>query len=103
MIINYYIYIYVLEITNTIYWLSPLLYSIYWLLHVSAAVCHHQGASWVRLSYLKYRSIGWYIICVFTWPVCGFVVVPYGTTTIRQTGHITTHYMIHHLFELHFK
>jgi hypothetical protein len=23
----------------------PLLYSIYWLLHVSAVACHHQGAS----------------------------------------------------------
>jgi hypothetical protein len=33
----------------------PFLYSIYWLLHVSAVVCHHQGASWIHLSYLKYR------------------------------------------------
>jgi hypothetical protein len=33
----------------------PLLYSIHRLLHVSAVVCHHQGASWIRLSYLKCR------------------------------------------------
>jgi hypothetical protein len=32
-----------------------LLYSIYRLLHVSAVVCHHQGASWIHLSYLKCR------------------------------------------------
>jgi hypothetical protein len=34
-----------LKITNTVYWFEPLLYSIYWLLHVSAVACHHQGAS----------------------------------------------------------
>jgi hypothetical protein len=63
--------IFVVEVTNTMHWFVPLLYSIYWLLHVSAVVCYHQGASWIRLSYLKYRSNGWYIIeCVVTWPVC---------------------------------
>jgi hypothetical protein len=40
------------------HWIIPLLYSIYRLLHVSAVVCHHQGASWIRLSYLKCRSAG---------------------------------------------
>jgi hypothetical protein len=35
----------VVEITNTMHWFVPLLYSIYWLLHVSAVACHHQGAS----------------------------------------------------------
>jgi hypothetical protein len=39
----------------------PLLYSIYRLLHVSAVVCHHQGASWIHLSYLKCRSNRLYI------------------------------------------
>jgi hypothetical protein len=33
------------EIINTMHRFAPLLYSIYWLLHVSAGVCHHQGAS----------------------------------------------------------
>jgi hypothetical protein len=28
---------------------APLLYPICRLLHVSAVVCHHQGASWIRL------------------------------------------------------
>jgi hypothetical protein len=46
----------VVEIINTIHWFVPLLYSMYWLLHVSAVACHHQGASCVRLSCLKYRS-----------------------------------------------
>jgi hypothetical protein len=53
----------VVEITNIKHWFLPLLYSIYWLLHVSAVVCHHQGASWIRLSYLKYR-------CLVIWAVC---------------------------------
>jgi hypothetical protein len=44
------------------HWFVPLLYSIYWLLHVSAVVCHHQGASEILLGYLKYKSNGWYII-----------------------------------------
>jgi hypothetical protein len=30
-------------------------------------------------------------------------VFQYGTTTIRHTGHVTTHYMIYHQFDLHFK
>jgi hypothetical protein len=33
------------EITKTMHRLTPLLYSAYWLLHVSAIVCHLQGAS----------------------------------------------------------
>jgi hypothetical protein len=53
------------------HWFVLLLYYIYLLLHVSAVVCHHQEACWVRLSYLKYRSIRWHVIqCVVTWPVC---------------------------------
>jgi hypothetical protein len=31
----------------------PLVYSTYWLLHVSAVVCRHQGASWIHLSYFN--------------------------------------------------
>src|SRR5215510_11959591 len=42
--------------------LTKLFCSIYWLLHVSAVACHHQGASYIFLSYLKYKSNGWYII-----------------------------------------
>jgi hypothetical protein len=34
----------VVEITNNMHCFVPLLYSIYLLLHVSAVVCHHQGA-----------------------------------------------------------
>jgi hypothetical protein len=37
------------------------LYSMYWLLHVSAVACHHQGASSILLSYVKYNANGWYI------------------------------------------
>jgi hypothetical protein len=51
----------VLEMTNNVHRFAPLLYSIYWLLHVLAVVCH-QGASgsvWVTW---KYRSVWWYII-----------------------------------------
>jgi hypothetical protein len=28
---------------------------------------------------------------------------PYVTMTIQHTGHVTTHYMIHHPFDLYFK
>jgi hypothetical protein len=35
------------EMTKNIHWFVPLLYSIYWLLHVSAVACHHQGASYI--------------------------------------------------------
>jgi hypothetical protein len=35
----------VVEITNSMHRFSPLLYFIYWFLHVSAVVCHHQEAS----------------------------------------------------------
>jgi hypothetical protein len=73
------------------------LYSISWLLHVSAVACHHQGASWIRLSYLKYRSKRWYIICSQLGSTTD------GPTTLRHTGRVTTHYMIYHLFDLYFK
>jgi hypothetical protein len=50
------------KLTNTMHRFTPLLYSISWLLHVSAVVWHQHGACgsvWVTL---KYRSIRWYII-----------------------------------------
>jgi 5-hydroxyisourate hydrolase-like protein (transthyretin family) len=53
---------YIVEITNNMHWFVPLLCSIYWLLHVSTVACHHQGAFWIFLSYLKCKSNGWYII-----------------------------------------
>jgi hypothetical protein len=34
-----------LNITNTMHWFVPLLYSIYWHQHFSTAACHLQGAS----------------------------------------------------------
>jgi hypothetical protein len=36
---------FLVEITNNMHWFVQLLYSMYWLLHVSAVACHHQGAS----------------------------------------------------------
>jgi hypothetical protein len=50
------------ENNQHMHWIVPLLYSIHRLLHVSAVVCHHQGASWIRLSYSKCRSNMWFII-----------------------------------------
>jgi hypothetical protein len=64
------------------HWFVLLLYSIYWLLHVSAVVCHHQGASWIRLSYLKYKSNRWYII------MCGYVAcVPDWYKSVHSVGY----------------
>jgi hypothetical protein len=58
-----------------------------WLLHVSAVVCHHQGADWILLSYLKIQTEGWHIIYrVVTWPVCRIVVVPRNHDKPRQSG-----------------
>jgi hypothetical protein len=38
-------------------------------------------------------------------PVCWGVVVRFVVlpTTLQHTGHINLHYMIYHLFDLHFK
>jgi hypothetical protein len=38
-------FVYVVEKINTMHRFTPLLYFICWLLHVSAVVCHLQGAS----------------------------------------------------------
>jgi hypothetical protein len=60
----------------------------YWFLNVSAVVCHHQGGSWIRLSYLKYKSNRLYIIqCVVTWPVCRSVVVPSAVLPRLEAQH----------------
>jgi hypothetical protein len=37
----------------------PLFIFTCWLLHVSAVACHHQGAYWILLSYLKIQTEGW--------------------------------------------
>jgi hypothetical protein len=51
------------EKTNNMHLLYlPLFISTCWLSHVSAAACHHQGAYWILLSYLKNTTEGWYII-----------------------------------------
>jgi hypothetical protein len=43
-----------------------------------------------------------------TWPVFLCICTQLGsttdgTTTLRHTGHVTTHYMTYHLFDLYFK
>jgi hypothetical protein len=50
--------------TNNMHLLYLPLYfiSTCWLLYVSAVACHHQGAYWILLSYLKNTTEGWYII-----------------------------------------
>jgi hypothetical protein len=40
----------------------PLLYSMHWLLHVSAVAGYNQGAYKILPSYLKYKFDRWYII-----------------------------------------
>jgi hypothetical protein len=88
----------------------------YWLLHVSAVACHHQGASEILLSYLKIRLNGWSIMCGYVACVpdcrglicCASQLSAYAFSweaqqTIRHTGHVTTHYMISHPFDLYYK
>jgi hypothetical protein len=52
------------------HWLS-LLYLLLRLLHVSAFICHIQGASCVLMNYVNRRS-GYVVVmyCKFWWPVC---------------------------------
>jgi hypothetical protein len=52
------------------HWLS-LLYLLLRLLHVSAFICHLQGASFILMSYLKGRN-GYVVVmyCKCWWPVC---------------------------------
>jgi hypothetical protein len=51
------------------HWLYlPLFIATCWLLHVSAVVCHHQGAYWIHLSYLK--NTNWGLVYHIT---CGYV------------------------------
>jgi hypothetical protein len=66
---------YVVEITNTMHRYAPLLYSIYLLLHVSAVVCHNQGASGSEIRENKDR-FGGVSYNVVTWLVCRIVVGP---------------------------
>jgi hypothetical protein len=56
--------------TNTIHCFVTLLYSIYWLLHVSAVACHHQGA-FLDPSELLEIQIEWMVYHI----VCGYVAV----------------------------
>jgi hypothetical protein len=46
-------YKYVVEMTNNMHKFLQLPYSMYRLLHVSAVVCHNQGASGSVVSYMK--------------------------------------------------
>jgi hypothetical protein len=70
-----------------------LLYSTYWLLHVSAVACHHQGAYQILLSYLKYKSDGRHITrghmnCV---PDCR------GSVCCLPTAYTASHFQHHYL------
>jgi hypothetical protein len=60
---SYYTLSDILQETNNMHRFLPLLYCTYWLLHVLAEACHHQGAYYILLSYLKYKLDGWYIMC----------------------------------------
>jgi hypothetical protein len=60
----------------------------------------------IQIEWVVYHIMCGYVACV---PVCrGFVCTQLGstmddTTTIRHTGHITTHFMIYHPFNVYFK
>jgi hypothetical protein len=53
------------------HWVILLLYLIRRLLHVSASMCHLQGASYVLMSYLKADMVMLFVTyCECWWPVC---------------------------------
>jgi hypothetical protein len=54
---------------------APLLYTICWLLRVSAVICHHQGASGsveLRENTDRFSGLSYNVV---KWPVCRSVVV----------------------------
>jgi hypothetical protein len=61
---------YIVKITDTMHWYVPLLYSINWLLHVSAVACHHQGALdpskllEIQTEWVVYHIMCGYVACV---------------------------------------
>jgi hypothetical protein len=98
------------------HWIVLLLYSIYRLLHVSAVVCHHQGASWICLIYWNADQMGGISYNISLCGLCAGVLCFHllcflvqlesttnGTITLWHTDHINLYYMIYHLFDLHFK
>jgi hypothetical protein len=58
----------------------------------------------IQIEWVVYHIMCGYVVCV---PESrGYVCCAYQlpvTTTLRHTGHVTTHYMIYHLFDLYFK
>jgi hypothetical protein len=83
---------FIAEITNNMHWFVPLLYSIYWLLHVSAVACHHQGAFWIWVTWNTNQMGG---TSYNVW-LCGLCADCRGSIG-------TTHYMIYHPFDLYLK
>jgi hypothetical protein len=55
----------------------------------------------IQIEWVVYHIMCGYVACV---PDCrGFVCCATQLGTTRHTGHITTHYMIYHPFDLYFK
>jgi hypothetical protein len=87
---------------------APLLYSVYWLLHVSAVAYHHQGASWIRLCYIKYNRIGGISYNVWLRGLCAGVswflllCFPAGNHDTPSHRLLNQHYVIYHQIDLYF-
>jgi hypothetical protein len=64
------------------------LYSMYWLLHVSAVACHHHGASSILLSYVKYVQCEWVVYHI----MCGYVAcVPDCCGVVRCASQLSAY------------
>jgi hypothetical protein len=109
--------VHVVKTTNTMHWIAPLIYSIYKVptyfdssLLSSVNFLDPSELHGIQNKYVVYHIMYVYVACV---PECCDSACCASqpqlrsrtnrTTTLRHTGHINIHYMIYHLFYLHFK
>jgi hypothetical protein len=71
------------------HWVVTLLYSIYWLLHVLAVSCHHQGASYPsELLEIQIEWVVYHIMCGYVGPR-NHTLTLYDIPSILFVFHVT--------------
>jgi hypothetical protein len=96
---------------QNMHWSVTLLYSICWLLHISAVVCHHQetsGCVWDTWNTELMCGVSYNVrlcgLCAgVLWFRAQLESTTDGTTSFRHTAHIIKHDVIHHTLVPYFK
>jgi hypothetical protein len=57
----------------------------------------------IRIEWVVYHIMCGYVVCVLDCRGSVCCASQLGTTTLQQTGHVTTRYMIYHPFDLYFQ